>query len=155
MVLSWPGLTYPLLARSAFHGFFGLRGSPRKSRGSRARFWTKACGPSLFDGNDQLTEAAKDVVQAASLLLDMESLNSRGQGAKDSIHFEPRQMQANAHMRAGTKRHLTSRAARHIKCVRHRLGVQPLGRCRSHLCVLSGQCCRAYKVVERSSAGRR
>jgi hypothetical protein len=96
MVLSWPGLTCPP-ARSEFHGFLGLRESPRKSRA----FWTKA-GASLFDGNDQLTEAAKDVVQAASLLLDMESLNSRGQGAKVGIHFEPRQMQANAHMRAGT-----------------------------------------------------
>lgn len=41
-------------------------------------FWTKAWGVRLFDGNDQLAKTAKDVVQVASLLLDMEALNPRG-----------------------------------------------------------------------------
>src|SRR5262245_55754084 len=43
---------------------------------------------SLLDGNHQLAEPTQDVVQAASLLLDMESLHPRGQGAKDGVHFE-------------------------------------------------------------------
>jgi hypothetical protein len=36
----------------------------------------------------------------------MESLNPRGQGRKDGIHFEPRQVQADAHMRPRTLRTL-------------------------------------------------
>src|SRR5260370_16063035 len=72
----------------------------------------------LFDGNDQLAEPAEDVVEVASLLLDMESLDPGGKGKKDGVHFELRQMLPNAHVRSPTKRNVLCRTARHIKPVR-------------------------------------
>src|SRR5262245_41234345 len=71
----------------------------------------------LLDGNHQLAEPTQDVVQVASLLLDMESLHPRGQGAKDGVHFEPRQMLADTHVRSPAKCHVLCRTARHIEPV--------------------------------------
>src|SRR5260370_31564806 len=59
---------------------------PAEAWGARAR---------PFNGNDELTETPKDVVQVANLFQNMESLNPRSQSAKDGIHFKPRQIQAN------------------------------------------------------------
>src|SRR6266481_588366 len=66
----------------------------------------------------QLAEPAEDVVEVASLLLDMESLDPGGKGKKDGVHFELRQMLPNAHVRSPTKRNVLGRTARHIKPVR-------------------------------------
>src|SRR6516164_204613 len=75
---------------------------------------------SLLDGNHQLAEPTQDVVQVASLLLDMESLHPRGQGAKDGDHFELRQMLADTHVRSPAKCYVLCRCTRHIEPVRIR-----------------------------------
>jgi hypothetical protein len=51
-------------------------------------------------------------------LLDMESPDPGGQGGKDGAHFEPRQVQADAHMRPRAKRQLVCRATHDIERVR-------------------------------------
>src|SRR5437016_4917778 len=63
----------------------------------------------LFDGDNQFTEAAQDVVQHALFFLDVEAPDPARQRGEQGSHLELREVHAKAHVRPGAERHVPSR----------------------------------------------